>query len=86
MYSTVPRSLNGFSVLCSNAEVNFSCLCFQKSAPIKKLQHAIEDQIYRILRKSRIITNIRYASAQQRRDVFPEVSQKDRTWGYGNFS
>ncbi|XP_062606772.1 nonsense-mediated mRNA decay factor SMG8-like isoform X1 [Saccostrea cucullata] len=29
-----------------------------KGSPIKKLQHAIEDQIYRILRKSRVITNI----------------------------
>lgn len=30
----------------------------QKLPPIKKLEHALEDQIYRILRKSRIITNI----------------------------
>ncbi|XP_048764668.2 nonsense-mediated mRNA decay factor SMG8-like isoform X2 [Ostrea edulis] len=30
----------------------------QKGSPIKKLQHAMEDQIYRILRKSRVITNI----------------------------
>jgi len=30
----------------------------RKIPPIKKLQHSIEDQIYRILRKSRIITNI----------------------------
>ncbi|KAK3104605.1 hypothetical protein FSP39_006005, partial [Pinctada imbricata] len=30
----------------------------KKTSPIKKLQHSIEDQIYRILRKSRIITNI----------------------------
>nr|XP_022343746.1 protein smg8-like isoform X2 [Crassostrea virginica] len=29
-----------------------------KGSPIKRLQHAIEDQIYRILRKSRVITNI----------------------------
>ena len=31
---------------------------FQKTPPIKRLQHAIEDQVYRILRKSRVITNI----------------------------
>ncbi|XP_013398523.1 protein SMG8 [Lingula anatina] len=30
----------------------------QEIASIKKLQHAIEDQIYRVLRKSRVITNI----------------------------
>ncbi|KAL3861502.1 hypothetical protein ACJMK2_007534 [Sinanodonta woodiana] len=30
----------------------------QKIPPIKRLQHAIEDQIYKILRKSRVITNI----------------------------
>lgn len=30
----------------------------QKSNPLKRVQHAIEDQIYRILRKSRVITNI----------------------------
>ncbi|CAH1774996.1 unnamed protein product [Owenia fusiformis] len=30
----------------------------QKISPLKKLQHSIEDQIYRILRKARIITNI----------------------------
>ncbi|KAL5015428.1 hypothetical protein ScPMuIL_009698 [Solemya velum] len=30
----------------------------QKATPLKRLQHLIEDQIYRILRKSRIITNI----------------------------
>ncbi|XP_041359908.1 protein smg8-like isoform X2 [Gigantopelta aegis] len=30
----------------------------QRTPPIKKLQHNIEDQIYRIFRKSRIITNI----------------------------
>ncbi|XP_052717339.1 nonsense-mediated mRNA decay factor SMG8-like isoform X1 [Crassostrea angulata] len=29
-----------------------------KGSPIKRLQHAMEDQIYRILRKSRVITNI----------------------------
>jgi len=27
--------------------------------PVKALQHAIEDQVYRILRKARIITNTR---------------------------
>ena len=32
----------------------------QRSSPLKKLQHAMEDQIYRVLRKSRIITNIRF--------------------------
>ncbi|XP_023232265.1 protein SMG8-like [Centruroides sculpturatus] len=30
----------------------------KKISPIKKLEHALEDQIYRILRKSRVITNI----------------------------
>ncbi|ELU16071.1 hypothetical protein CAPTEDRAFT_223495 [Capitella teleta] len=30
----------------------------QKTSPVKRLQHAVEDQIYRILRKARIITNI----------------------------
>ncbi|XP_025084396.1 protein smg8-like isoform X2 [Pomacea canaliculata] len=30
----------------------------QKLSPIKRLQHNLEDQIYRILRKSRVITNI----------------------------
>lgn len=30
----------------------------RKFPPIKKLEHALEDQIYRILRKSRVITNI----------------------------
>ncbi|XP_064460631.1 nonsense-mediated mRNA decay factor SMG8-like [Ornithodoros turicata] len=29
-----------------------------KLSPIKKLEHSLEDQIYRILRKSRVITNI----------------------------
>ena len=31
-----------------------------KYPSIKKLEHALEDQIYHILRKSRVITNIRY--------------------------
>jgi len=31
-----------------------------KHPSIKKLEHALEDQIYHILRKSRVITNIRY--------------------------
>ncbi|XP_022244438.1 protein SMG8-like isoform X2 [Limulus polyphemus] len=30
----------------------------KKFPPIKRLEHALEDQIYRILRKSRVITNI----------------------------
>jgi hypothetical protein len=30
-----------------------------KHPSIKKLEHALEDQIYHILRKSRVITNIR---------------------------
>jgi len=34
-------------------------LFWQKVPPLKALQHSIEDQIYRILRKARIITNIR---------------------------
>lgn len=29
-----------------------------KLSPIKKLEHSLEDQVYRILRKSRVITNI----------------------------
>lgn len=29
-------------------------------ANIKKLEHALEDKIYQILRKNRIVTNIRY--------------------------
>ena len=32
------------------------------TTPVKRLQHALEDQIYRILRKSRIITNVRYCN------------------------
>jgi hypothetical protein len=31
-----------------------------KYPSIKKLEHGLEDQIYHILRKSRVITNIRY--------------------------
>jgi len=31
----------------------------KKMPPAKALQHAVEDQIYRILRKARIITNTR---------------------------
>jgi hypothetical protein len=45
----------------------FICNCFVsclgsdgKYPSIKKLEHALEDQIYHILRKSRVITNIRY--------------------------
>lgn len=30
------------------------------SANIKKLEHSLEDQIYHLLRKNRIVTNIRY--------------------------
>lgn len=30
----------------------------QRNPPLKRLQHATEDQIYRLLRKSRVITNI----------------------------
>ncbi|KAG8182047.1 hypothetical protein JTE90_013977 [Oedothorax gibbosus] len=30
----------------------------KKQSPLKKLEHSLEDQIYRILRKSRVITNI----------------------------
>ncbi|XP_029644947.1 protein SMG8 [Octopus sinensis] len=30
----------------------------QRNPPLKRLQHAMEDQIYRLLRKSRVITNI----------------------------
>lgn len=29
------------------------------TANIKKLEHALEDQIYRVLRKNKIVTNIR---------------------------
>jgi hypothetical protein len=47
---------NGMSVLF--------CFLFLGSGgkypSIKKLEHALEDQIYHILRKSRVITNIRY--------------------------
>ncbi|KAF8797116.1 Protein smg8 like protein [Argiope bruennichi] len=30
----------------------------KKPSPLKKLEHSLEDQIYRILRKSRVITNV----------------------------
>ncbi|XP_077998852.1 nonsense-mediated mRNA decay factor SMG8-like [Glandiceps talaboti] len=30
---------------------------YQKKSPLKRLQHSLEDQIYRIMRKSRILTN-----------------------------
>lgn len=34
-------------------------------ANIKKLEHSLEDQIYHMLRKNRIVTNIRYIIAYQ---------------------
>ncbi|XP_052821205.1 nonsense-mediated mRNA decay factor SMG8-like isoform X2 [Mya arenaria] len=51
----------------------------QKISPIKRLQHCMEDQIYKILRKSRVITNISnnslFAVPANQEFVFIHVAQ-----------
>ncbi|XP_050413442.1 nonsense-mediated mRNA decay factor SMG8, partial [Patella vulgata] len=47
-----------FELNYEDSDLSYNKSRAQKSPPIKKLQLKLEDQIYRILRKSRVITNI----------------------------
>ncbi|GAB6031120.1 hypothetical protein CHUAL_007928 [Chamberlinius hualienensis] len=54
-----PRALFAFQMTHQELDDGSSSTrSAKKLPPIKKLEHALEDQIYKILRKSRVITNI----------------------------
>ncbi|GFY54422.1 protein smg8 [Trichonephila inaurata madagascariensis] len=51
VFESSPLSDNNFNMTESRIKQ-------KKPSPLKKLEHSLEDQIYRILRKSRVITNV----------------------------
>ncbi|GFU16173.1 protein smg8 [Nephila pilipes] len=51
VFESSPLSDSNFSMIESRMKQ-------KKPSPLKKLEHSLEDQIYRILRKSRVITNV----------------------------
>lgn len=57
VFETCPISLTAENNNIASVETSLKFKT-KKLPPLKKLEHSVEDQIYRILRKSRVITNI----------------------------